>query len=496
MRPDQPIGAPPRRLAHRLPMSLRRHWKLLALFVVFVTVMATVFGGTRIRPQITGDISVIASEITDNITGTVDLFDDSVTHELSLEITDAEYQDMITSFQKSGDKKWVTADLTIDGTFVDDVSVRLKGNSTLMAVRGKDFSPPDGMEPPEGFELPADMPSGGSMAGMGMSASAEDPTSLPLLISFDENVSGRGYQGMTELSVRPGTPMLNEALALSLTAETDQPTQRYGYVVYSVNDSATTTRLLLEHPDDTYANALFDSDGYLYKADANSRFEYAGDDQSAYADQFTQINAVGSGNLQPIIDLLKWLDSADDAEFDAHLADRVDVTSFARYVATQNLLVNGDDMAGPGQNYYLWYDLETEKFTVVSWDLNLAMHGGTTAGPHDSVSLGFGRRGGAAENPEAGTDGAPGGGMPSRGGHALKSRFLASQAFTSRYEAAYWELTDRVYSSGLAVELLDRLAETVPVSDGLSAQTLNEKVAEMRTWIDQRTTALAGLRPA
>src|SRR5690606_20006920 len=140
MRPDQPIGAPPRRLAHRLPMSLRRHWKLLALFVVFVTVMATVFGGTRIRPQITGDISVIASEITDNITGTVDLFDDSVTHELSLEITDAEYQDMITSFQKSGDKKWVTADLTIDGTFVDDVSVRLKGNSTLMAVRGKDFS--------------------------------------------------------------------------------------------------------------------------------------------------------------------------------------------------------------------------------------------------------------------------------------------------------------------------------------------------------------------
>src|SRR5690606_26519343 len=466
---------PTRSIVKRLPISLRKHCNLPVLYVVLETVIATDFGGTRYRPQITGDISVIASEITDNITGTVDLFDDSVTHELSLEITDAEYQDMITSFQRSGDKKWVTADLTIDGTFVDDVSVRLKGNSTLMAVRGKDFSPPDGMEPPEGFELPADMPSGGSMAGMGMSASAEDPTSLPLLISFDENVSGRGYQGMTELSVRPGTPMLNEALALSLTAETDQPTQRYGYVVYSVNDSATTTRLLLEHPDDTYANALFDSDGYLYKADANSRFEYAGDDQSAYADQFTQTNAVGSGNLQPIIDLLKWLDSADDAEFDAHLADRVDVTSFARYVATQNLLVNGDDMAGPGQNYYLWYDLETEKLTVVSWDLNLAMHGGTTAGPHDSVPLGFGRRGGAAENSEAGTDGAPGGGMPSRGGHALKSRFLASQAFTSTYEAAYWELADRVYSSGLAVELLGRLAETVPVSDGLSAQTLNEK---------------------
>ncbi|MBH0120010.1 CotH kinase family protein, partial [Rhodococcus sp. CX] len=372
---------PRRRLVHRIPTSLRQHWKLLVVFVAFATIMATVFGGARIRPYIVGDATVIASEITENIAGTVDLFDSSVQHEVSLEITDAEYRDMITTFQKTGDKKWVTADLTIDGTFVDDVSVRLKGNSTLMGVRGDDarpggsgFRPPEGMELPEGFEFPEDFDPG-RMGGMMSSASEDDPTSLPLLISFDENVSGRAYQGMTELSVRPGTPVLNEAMALSLTAETGQPTQRYAYTVYSINDSATTTRLLLEHPDDGYANSLFDGNGYLYKADASSRFEYVDDDQSSYADRFKQINAVGSGNLQPIVNFLKWMDAASDEEFDAHLGDWVDVESFARYVATQNLLVNGDDMAGPGQNYYLWYDLGTEKFTVVSWDLNLAMQG-------------------------------------------------------------------------------------------------------------------------
>lgn len=523
MSPDQLIGAPPprRRLVHRLPKSLRQHWKLLVVFVAFVTVMATVFGATRIRPQITGDSTIIASEITENITGTVDLFDSSVGHEVSLDITDAEYQDMIATFQKSGDKKWVTADITIDGTFINDVSIRLKGNSTLGGVRGdmpggKDFQPPEGME----------MPSGGPMAGLGISVSVDDPTSLPLLISFDENVSGRAYQGLTELSVRPGAPVLNEALALSLTAETDQPTQRYAYTVYSINDGATTTRLLLEHPDDSYANSLFESDGYLYKADANSRLEYVGDDQSDYSDQFKQINAVDSGNLQPIINFLKWLDSADQTEFDAHLSDWVDVESLARYVATQNLLANGDDMSGPGQNYYLWYDLDTEKITVVSWDLNLAMQGSNTAGPHDTISMmgpgGFGGPGGEAteptapggapgteeqgmpagpggqqgggEAPQGGGPGAEGPGTGMKGGNELKSRFLESDAFTAMYESTYWELAEQIYGSGLASELLDRIAETVPVTDGLSEETLNSKVAELHTWIDQRTTALTDLR--
>ncbi|MFD1814407.1 CotH kinase family protein [Rhodococcus gannanensis] len=547
MHPTFADGPPPtRRFRHRIPTSLRQHWKLLAVFVAFVTIMATVFGATRIRPQITGDATIIASQITDNIAGTVDLFDDSVSHEVSLDITDAEYQDMITSFQKTGEKKWVTADLTIDGTFVNDVSVRLKGNSTLMGVRGDNampggegFQPPEGMELPEGVEFPdgMEMPEGmGPMGGMSQ-ASEDDPTSLPLLISFDENESGRAYQGLTEISIRPGSPVLNEAMSLSLTAETDQASQRYTYAVYSVNNSATTTRLLLEHPDDLYANTLFDSDGYLYKADANSRFEYVGDDQSDYADQFKQINAVDSGNLQPIINFLKWLDTASDEEFDAHLADWVDVDSVADYLATQNLLVNGDDMSGPGQNYYLWYDLETEEISVISWDLNLAMQGDATTGPHDAVSMGMpgggGRAGaGAATAPEgmtlpegmtppdgmalpegmtppggtgaddaAGTqngqaqDGRTRGGGIGGGGpqmsNELKTRFLESDAFTAVYDEAYWDLYDRMYGGGLASETLERLAETIPVSDGLTAEDLQSSVDDMRTWIDQRTSALA-----
>ncbi|MDV8070933.1 CotH kinase family protein [Rhodococcus sp. IEGM 1366] len=546
-------GSPPPRskFKHRIPKSLRQHWKLLVVFVAFVSVMTSVFGATRIRPYITGDTSVIASEITDNIAGTVDLFDTSVSHQLSIDITDVEYSDMISSFQKSGDKKWITADIIIDGTFVNDASVRLKGNSTLMGVRGdgampggEGFTPPEGMEMPEGMELPAGFNPQDAMAGMGSTASADDPTSLPLLISFDENADGRAYQGMTELSVRPGSPVVNEAMALSLTADTGQPTQRYAYTVYSINDSATSTRLLLEHPDDTYANSLFDSDGYLYKADANSRFTYAGDDQTAYADQFKQINAVDSGNLQPVISFLKWMDSASAEEFDAHLSDWVDVESFARYLATQNLIVNGDDMSGPGQNYYLWYDLETRKISVVSWDLNLAMQGDAATGPHDSVSIAMGPGGGegpagmqggaglagmpgsagpagmpggaaptgaepgamtpptggelaegaprqgadAAAPAQQGFPGAPPGGKPFT--NALKTRFLDSSAYTEIYERAYWDLFEQMYGNGRATEILDELAASIPTSDNMTEESLHSSIDQMRTWIDQRTSAL------
>ncbi|MCF8571667.1 CotH kinase family protein [Gordonia sp. HY002] len=534
------VSTPRRRLRHRIPTRIRRHWKWPAALVVFAVVVIVTMGTMTVRPLISGDERVTSSDVTDDIVGTVDLFDDSVDHEFSLKIADAEYADMMDEYAKNGEKKWVSADVTIDGTVVDDVGVRLKGNSTLMSLRSGGRKGPGGMGMPPGAEPPAGMGQnqaqlpgapGQEQQAEGQQAegqrgmqipggpggfttlSADDPASLPLLISFDKNAEGRAYQGMTQLSVRPGSPVLNEAMALSLTEETGQPTQRYAYTVYSVNDSQTTTRLLLEHPDAGYADSLFDSDGYLFKADASSRFEYVDDDQSSYSDQFKQINSDGNGNLEPIIKFLKWMKSADDAEFDEHLADWVDVDSFAEYLATQNLLSNMDDMSGPGQNYYLWYDLRSTKLSVISWDLNLAMQGDASAGPHDTISMGGGMGGPGGRN--AGGDpadaraaaGAPGGDKPAgdrpggdekpggmRGGNELKTRFLASKKFTSTYDDAYWRMYDKTYGDSTATDTLDHLASTVPVSEETTAAKLATEVNTLRSWITQRRDALAPIR--
>lgn len=511
-----PQPVPRKRLRHRLPRSWRQHWKLVALLGVFSLALVVTLKDVGIKPYITGDVEIAAADITEDLAGTVDLFDPSVDHEVSIDITDVEYDDMVESYEKDGEKKWVTATVTIDGTVINDVAVRLKGNSTLMGLRGTGgaggpgrggMQPPEGMELPEGMEMPEgmqipegmeppegmEMPEGGMAGGPGgggmgamSQASADDPTSLPLLLSFNENVEGRAYQGMTEISVRPGSPVINEAMALSLTKAADLPTQDYGYAVYSVNGSDTTTRLLLAHPDENMANDLFDSPGYLYKADASSQLAYVDDDQSSYSDQFKQINSSDDGTLQPIIDFLKWMDEADDEEFAADLDEWVDVDSLASYLAMQNLIVNGDDMGGPGQNYYLWYDLESEKLSVISWDLNLAMQGDATLGPDDETGMGgmFGGGDRAAGDQAGGI----------RGGNALKERFLASEDLKTVYTDAYWEMFDKVYADGTAADTLNRLAESVPTSDSLSSEDLKTAIDTMSNWVNQRTGALKKAR--
>ncbi|MCV7223626.1 CotH kinase family protein [Mycolicibacterium elephantis] len=474
----------------RLPRRLCQHWKWVAGFVAFVAVVALVFGEARIRPYITGDPTVITSVITENIAGTVDLFDPTVPHELTIELSEAEYDDIVAQFKADGDKKWVSADVTIDGTAIGDVAVRIKGNSTLMGLRGIYF----GAKPGEGRTGsggpgpgPGGPPGGGpprEFPGMAK-VSADDPTSLPLLVSFDENAEGRGYQGRTELSVRPGAPVLNEAL--SLTAMTGQPTQRYSYVTYSINGN-TTTRLVLEHPDEGYANGLLDSDGYLYKARVKSKLEYRGPDQSAYAEQFKQINAADTGNLQPLINFLEWLNGADDEEFARGLGEWVDLESLACYAATQNLLVNADDMAGPGQNYYLWYDLADRRFRVLSWDLNMAMMMADPGlGPHDKLEL----------KPPPGFE--PPTGMGPAGRDAARRQHPQGTvpgraAFKEVYDTAYRELYDAIYADGQALALLDDIAETVPVTAGLSTEKIAEQRNTLHKWLSARAAALARAR--
>ena len=410
---------------------------------------------------------------------------------------EGDYADMIAAYEKDGSKDWIQADITIDGTTVSSIGVRLKGNSTLRSLSGDGGGQGGG---------------GGDAGGGGATASnisSDVPESLPLLIDFDKYVDGQTYQGLTQLSLRPGSPVLNEALALALTEASGQPTQRYAYTTYSVNGSATQTRLLVENPDEAYADSLFDTAGVLYKSDAESSFTYQGDDLATYEEQFKQLNATDTEDLQPIVDFLKWLSEASDEEFDSGLADWVDVDSFARYTATMNLLVNGDDMAGPGQNYYLWYDLETKKISVVSWDLNLAMTGNATASPDDEVSIGGGGGGGGGMqrppgvNDDGGTppsgaappaapaaSAADAGGGGGRGGNELKERFLASDAFQSAYDAAYADLYKQLYSSGTAATLLDQIAAVVPSSDNLTKEQLAEQTETLRTFIEERTAAL------
>jgi spore coat protein CotH len=307
----------------------------------------------------------------------------------------------------------------------------------------------------------------------GTALKAEQPETLPWLISFDTFVDGRRFQGHKEIAVRVagmggGSAVLNEALALDLLRSSGEVSQRYAYSSFTVNDRPTTARLLVEHPDGHFAEQ-FDRPGALYKALSTSQFTDQGDDPVDYQDDFKQVTGKGSWDLQPVIDLIRWVNTAGDAEFDQHLDDHVDVASFARYVALQNLLLNFDDMAGPGRNYYLWLDAGTGRFSVVAWDHNLTFSGAADQGPYDGGRMGGGRL----------------------GGHRLKERALSSPAFKVVYEQAYRDLYRRVYAGARALSTLDAITKVLGTVGGNDPAATATDAERLRTLLVARTASLA-----
>jgi len=572
----------PRRLRDRVPVRLRHHWKPAAALCAGLAVMVYVFGDARISPYVTSSSVVEADAITDDVRGAVDLYDTSVAHSIQLEYDQTEFTKMMKEFREDGTKEYIEADLTIDGVYLEDVGIRLKGNSTLMSLRGNSQGGAGGGRTrPDGAAQGAPAPSqndgaggqdrgqdngggpggaaggggaGGGMAGgmggiMQYNLSETKPEELPWLIKIDEFVEGRAYQGEREISLRPGSNgqvPVNEALSLNLTETTGQKSERYAFTSVKVNNRPAATRLMVESPDTEYAESIGDGNGVLYKARAGGSFEYKGDDPTDYEDSFEQLNKVGSQDLEPVMKLIKWANKASDEEFEKELDQHVDVESLATYLAAQNLLMNFDDMAGPGKNYLLWYDLDTKKFSVLGWDYNLTFSGDATSGPDDDTGMGgaFGGGGAAGQGDQGGQgaagqgtqnapSGAPSGipealpsgmptgmpsgmpsgmpeGMPSgmpggQGGqdgqgdgggfgammgHPLKERFLDSDAFDPVYKKAYKELYEKFYGSGTAVKALNDIAEQAEKA-GADGKELDSAVGKLRTTVTQRIKALS-----
>jgi spore coat protein CotH len=469
------------------------------------------------------------------------IFDSSVVHTVELAFDDAEYDVMIATFQETGEKEWITATVTIDGEVLEDVGLRLKGNSSLRGLQGTgapagaadDVAPeadattaPDDVaatgDATEGAERDDAAEGGGRWGGgPGGEASADEPQTLPWLVRFDKFVDGQAYEGVTDVVIRSNTSQtsLNEAVALELTELAGLAAQDAAASRLTVNGSEEVLRLLVENPDETWEAANFDTAGALYKAESGGNYSYRGEDPEAYTDVFDQETGSDETDLTPLIGFLEFLDSSDDATFAAELADHLDVDAFARYLALQELIANTDDIDGPGNNSYLRYDSESGRFTVVTWDLNLAfgamgtMGGGFGGMPDGERPTRDGQGGGfpgggtmpegmptdlptdfPTDLPTDFPTGALPDGMPMPGGmgggpggsNVLVERFMADETFAASYEAALADLTEELYGSGAAAEILERWTGVLAdqAGDLVDEETRTEEAAAVEAYFD------------
>lgn len=419
-----------------------------------------------------------------SLTGTV--FDANTIHTFAVTYDETAYKEMLAAYKDSGVKEWLEASVTIDGKTFEKVGLRLKGNSSLRSISDDTLG-----------------------------------QDIPWLIRLDKFVTNQQLDGYTDFVIRSNASetALNEAVAQQLFAEAGLASQAPIAVRFSVNGSDETLRLAVENPNDEWDSEQFDSDGILYKAEADGDYSYRGDDAASYVDVFDQETDSKNENFEPLTSFLRFINESDDQTFASKLSEHLDVDAFAGYLAMQDLVDNFDDIDGPGNNSYLRWSESTNSFTVVSWDLNLAFgsspggmggmgqgtgdntqgfpsgQGGdvqgfdpnnlpegfdpqnmpqrpqgdaqaqpdtatqpsTEAQPNTEAQDGDGTQ---PDSSESQTNGAPQGrGQGGPGGmnksNVLKERFLEVTEFKEAYEQAATDLKATLFGSGRAQEILD-----------------------------------------
>ncbi|MBH0129390.1 CotH kinase family protein [Salinibacterium sp. NK8237] len=471
-------------------MDRKKLFGVVSTTVVLTLTLASCSVGTNDTAGSAGTTDFVNVSLT---TDTSSFFDSSVVHSIELDVDSDEVLAMVETYLDSGEKEWLEATVVIDGTTYEQVGIKLKGNSSLRGVT-------------------ADTP-------------VEE---LPWRIRLDKYVDGQSIEGVTDVVVRSNNTetALNEAVALETLSAAGLATEESIATRFSVNGSEDTLRLTVAVPNESWlernyeAGLLPSDDGILWKAESEGDYSWLGDDTELYADVFDL--EVGAEDYEPLVDFLDVVNNTTDEEFVTQLPEVLDVEAFARYLAIEDLIDNFDDIDGPGNNSYLYYDPDSGLMSVVAWDHNLAFGTVNSAGdaagdaaaegaaPGGELPDGELPEGGLPEGaPEgdatdlpsegerpggAGEGGAPGGlpadgaggdaaggGQSQQDNNILTTRFTETAEFVAMYEDALDELQEEIFESGQFESIVESRSETLSddASDLVDAAVLQSEIDDI-----------------
>ena len=222
-----------------------------------------------------------------------------------------------------------------DGTRVENVGIRTKGNSSLNSV------------------------------------SNMNTTRFPFKVDFNRYVDGQEFCGLKKLVFNNGfkdPSLMREHLAYKLAREVGLKSSRTMFVDLYVGEEHIGLYLMVEPVDDDFfLEEHFGNDGGdLYKPDwPAGDLSYRGDTLEDYPGVEIENNEETSDHSK----LMALIDVANNGP-SAQLESVLNVEMMLRYGAFNSLLVNLDSYTGNGHNYYI-YEQEGV-FTIIPWDMNEA----------------------------------------------------------------------------------------------------------------------------
>lgn len=251
--------------------------------------------------------------------------------------------------------EYVHANLKFEDASLNDIAVRYKGNGTYMDAMRSDKK-----------SLKLDL----------NEFSKKQKLAGLTKLNFHNNISDGGW--------------MNEPLAYALYRDAGVPAPRSTYVRVSVDVPGTLTNRYLglysivENPDNNWAEDRFGSKkGLVLKPVTRELFKYQGEDWAAYQQAYDPKTDITEKQKRRIYDFAKLITSGDDAELAKRLPEFLDIDEFTRFMAVTVWLSNTDSILMMGQNFIVYLDPKTERFSFVPWDLDRAFGNFFTPSPEE-----------------------------------------------------------------------------------------------------------------
>jgi len=205
---------------------------------------------------------------------------------------------------------------------------------------------------------------------------------FPWKLDFNEFVPGRKFHGVEKMNLASESTdptMSRETLAYEVFRSAGVATPRTNYVWLTINDGSRIQGVYnnIEQVDEEFTQAWFGSKtGDLYKcrwkeAGANLVWIFPGD--AATYENLKDYEEKITGSFQRLADFIDFINNTDDQTFNAGIGDWINVDSFLRAQGVDMLLGQWDGIWIFPNNYYLYWDIDTQRFEYIPWDVDHCM---------------------------------------------------------------------------------------------------------------------------
>lgn len=265
-------------------------------------------------------------------------------HIINIQFSQSNYWDSLVYYYNQGLEQYMSATVTLDGTTMQNVGVRLKGNSS--------FSHPNNKK--------------------------------SIKLSFDEYIDTQRWDGMKSVHLNNcyGDPsFLREKMQLDFCRDAGINAPRANYANVFINDTLWAFYSLVESVDKKFLSTHYGvNTGNLFKAvddftGANylSDFKWYTSAVDSYYNRY-ELKTDGSTTAWPqLINLLDTLNNG--SNLTSSLPELINLSSLYKSIAADILFANLDSYSNSGRNFYFYFHPTTGKMEWITWDVGLSFGG-------------------------------------------------------------------------------------------------------------------------